>query len=172
MKRLFLIVMVALTAASCGNEKRQPELLDPAAFADTLEGKPVALYTLKNGGLTLQVTNFGARVASIWAPDRKGNYDNIVVGRASLDDYVHPAGERFLGACVGPVANRLADAKFSIGDETYLTPANENGITTLHGGYKGLDNVVWDVKAVDESSILLSYLHEDGQEGFPDRGIY
>ena len=123
MKRLFLIVMVALTAASCGNEKRQPELLDPAAFADTLEGKPVALYTLKNGGLTLQVTNFGARVASIWAPDRKGNYDNIVVGRARLEDYVHPAGERFLGACVGPVANRLADAKFPTFDPEEVTKA-------------------------------------------------
>ncbi|MBR6002906.1 MAG: galactose mutarotase [Bacteroidales bacterium] len=167
MKRIVIILAALAAAFSCTNEKRQPALLDPAAFADTLEGKPVALYTLKNADLVLQVTNYGARVASIWTPDRKGNYDNVVVGRASLEGYVHPAGERFLGACVGPVANRIGNAEFAIGDMVFKTPANEAGITTLHGGYKGLDNVVWDVKSVDESSIVLTYLHEDGQEGFP-----
>ena len=167
MKRICIIIAAAVAAFACTGEKRQPALLDPSAFADTLEGKPVALYTLKNAALTLQVTNYGARVASIWAPDRKGNYDNVVVGRASLEAYVHPAGERFLGACVGPVANRIGNAEFCLDGEVYRTPANEGGITTLHGGYKGLDNVVWDVLSVDESSIVLAYLHEDGQEGFP-----
>lgn len=167
MKRILIILAALVAALSCSHEKRQPALLDPAAFADTLEGKPVALYTLKNGDLVLQVTNYGARIPSIWTPDRNGDYDNVVVGRASLEAYVHPAGERFLGACVGPVANRIGNAEFAIGDMVFRTPANEAGITTLHGGYKGLDNVIWDVKSVDESSIVLTYLHEDGQEGFP-----
>ena len=35
------------------------------------------------------------------------------------------------------------------------------------GGLKGLDLVVWDVEEVTDSTLVLSYLHEDGAEGMP-----
>ena len=166
MKRIAVFLALAVLAVSCG-EKKQPALIDPDAFADTLQGRPVALYTLRGGDVVLQATNYGARVVSIFTPDRKGNYEDIVVGRPSLDAYVHCTGERFLGACVGPVANRIAKARFTVGDTEYILPANDHDKNTLHGGFTGVDNLVWDVAEVTGNSLTLTLLHEDGQEGFP-----
>lgn len=167
MRKLHLLLLAGLAAAACTVRTSGPVLLDPADFKGEVDGKEVALYTLKGGDITLQVTNYGARVASIWTPDRSGNYADVVVGRKSLDGYMNPQGERFLGACVGPVANRIGGAAFTIGDETFNFPKNDNERNTLHGGFKGLDHVVWDVKEATDSSLTLTYLHADGQEGFP-----
>lgn len=164
--RFFAGAAAALLLASCCRDNA-PALIPAANFDGEVDGKPVALYTLKGGDVTLQVTNFGARVVSIFTPDRNGKYEDIVVGYNNLKDYVTPPGERFLGACVGPVANRIANASFTVDGVEYNVPANDNGVNTLHGGYKGLDNVVWDVNSVNDSSIVLHYLHADGQEGFP-----
>ncbi len=166
MRKISLLLLAGL-AAACTVRTSEPVLLDPAAFKGEVDGTPVALYTLKGGDITLQVTNYGARVASIWTPDRDGNYADIVVGRKSLDGYVNPQGERFLGACVGPVANRIGGASFTLDGETYHFPQNDNGVNTLHGGFKGLDHVAWDVKEATDSTLTLTYLHADGQEGFP-----
>lgn len=166
MKRYIFIAGVSLILAACSG-KPELKLVDAAAFDGQVDGKPVALYTLKNGDITLQATNFGARVVSIYTPDKAGNMTDIVLGHNTLDEYVHPAGERFFGACVGPVANRIGGAQFNIGDTVYETPKNDNGVNTLHGGFKGLDNLVWDVTAHTDSTLSLHLLHPDGLEGYP-----
>lgn len=164
--KAFALALASMFVASCGNTSA-PKLINPDNFSDTVDGKPVALYTLKGGNVVMQVTNFGGRVVSIFTPDKNGKYEDIVVGRNNLKDYVTPPGERFLGACVGPVANRIGNASFSVDGQTYTVPANDNKVNTLHGGVKGLDNVVWDVVNLTDSTITLHYLHADGQEGFP-----
>ena len=132
-----------------------------------MDGCQVALYTLSAGDITMQVTNFGARVVSLYTPDRSGKMADIVLGRGSLEEYVHPKGERFLGACVGPVANRIGTASFALDGVVYETPKNDNSVNTLHGGFLGVDNLVWDVVSVDDRSITLHLLHPDGLEGYP-----
>ena len=164
MKRILLLAL-SLAVLSCGPKKA--ELLPAENFSGSVDGKPVSLYTLKGGKLIAQYTNFGGRGVTLFAPDRHGNMRNIVVGHATLDEYVRPVGERFLGACVGPVANRIGGAHFCIGEELFSTPANDNEVNTLHGGFIGLDNVVWDVEAVTDSSLTLHFLHPDGMEGYP-----
>ena len=57
-------------------------------FNTEVDGKKVSLYTLKNGFLTMQVTNYGGRVVSLWMPDIKGNYDDIVLGYENIDRYI------------------------------------------------------------------------------------
>ena len=114
----------------------------------------------------MQVTNYGARVVTLFTPDRDGRYEDIVLGYESLDRYVNNSGERFLGAVVGPYANRIAGGRFTLDGQEYILPQNDNG-QTLHGGFNGLDRVVWDVVSVSDDSIVLHYLHADGQEGFP-----
>ena len=164
MKNILLTVLVAIVAG-CGG---RPQLLVPSASFDSeVDGKPVKLYTLKNGDVTVQVTNFGARVVSTFTKDRNGKWENIVVGHRNLQDYVTPPGERFLGATVGPVANRIGNAQFCVDGVQYNTPVNDNGKNTLHGGFKGIDNLVWDVTEVSDTAIGLHLLHPDGQEGFP-----
>ncbi len=170
MRKFFIAAIAAVAVISSCNrhhEAVQPVLLDPVAFVDTLDGTPMALYTLKAGDIVLQATNFGARVASIWTPDRNGDYADIVCGRASLKDYMTPPGERFLGACVGPVANRIGNASFTIDGKVFNFPRNDNGKNTLHGGVWGLDMVPWDVVSSDDSTLVLHYRHANLQEGFP-----
>lgn len=165
MKKVLIFAAAALSLASCCG-KGQVELIPAENFATEVDGKSVSLYTLHGGDITMQVTNFGARVVSLWTPDRNGSYEDVVLGYDNIEDYIHNPGERFLGAVVGTYANRIAGGTFTIGDEVYNFPLNNNG-QTLHGGLKGVDMLVWDVREVTDSSIALHLLHPDGLDGFP-----
>ena len=165
MKKSLILLGMSLLAA-CGVQKTELPLLPEEAFQTTVDGKPVALYTLHAGDITMQVTNYGARVVSLWTPDRAGDYEDIVLGYETIDRYINNDGERFLGAVVGPYANRIAKGSFTLDGTEYTLPTNDNG-QTLHGGMTGLDRVVWDVCEATEQKLVLSYLHRDGEEGFP-----
>jgi len=145
-------------------------LVKPSAFhyKDPTAGvkKHLKLFTLRNGNLTMQVTDFGARVISLFTPDRNGTLDDIIVGYGDAERFVHNSGERFLGATVGRVANRIGCGKFTLDGKTYTLPKNNNG-QTLHGGLLGVDMVVWKVKDRTDSSIVFTYTVPDGQDGFP-----
>ena len=165
MKRILILAAAVLGICSCC-PKHKVELIPAENFQKEVDGKEVSLYTLRGGDLTLQVTNYGARVVSLWTPDKNGSYEDVVLGYNNLDEYINNPGERFLGAVVGPYANRIAGGEFTVGDQTYHFPLNNNG-QTLHGGLKGLDMLVWDVCEVTDSSIVLSIVHPDGLDGFP-----
>lgn len=168
MKKLIMMVASAAMFFSCASKQAEQDviLFDAEDFQTVVDGKETSLYTLKAGDLVMQVTNFGGRVVSLWVPDKDGKYEDVVLGYNNIDSYINNKGERFLGAVVGPYANRIADGTYTIGEETYNFPKNNNG-QTLHGGLKGLDMVVWDVESVNDSTLVLSYLHADGQEGMP-----
>ncbi|WP_288940272.1 aldose epimerase family protein [uncultured Alistipes sp.] len=163
-KSLILLGMSLLTA--CGVQKTELPLLPAEAFQTTVDGKPVALYTLHAGDITMQVTNYGARVVSLWTPDREDRYEDIVLGYENIGRYIDNTGERFLGAVVGPYANRIAKGRFTLDGTEYTLPLNNNG-QTLHGGLQGVDRVVWDVVSATDDKLVLHYLHPDGQDGFP-----
>ena len=164
-KFYFALLAVSAFLTSCAGDQGV-QLLPEENFATEVDGKPVGLYTLSNGDLTMQVTNYGARDVSLWTPDRKGRMEDVVLGYDNIDRYVNNTGERFLGACVGPYANRLAGGEIEIDGATYSLPKNNNG-QTLHGGLMGVDRVVWDVIAADSTSIFLRYVHPDRQDGYP-----
>ena len=163
-KLIFVATLLALTACNCNSN--QPQLLDKEAFTTTVDGKDVSLYTLKAGDLTMQVTNYGARVVSLWVPGRDGSLADVEIGYENIDRYVNNTGERYLGAVVGPFANRIAKGRFVLEGKEYHTPSNNNG-QTLHGGILGVDRIVWDVKEVTENKIVFYCLLPDGQDGFP-----
>lgn len=163
MKKL-LTLLVAAIAMSCSSG---PRLVSRSAFQGEVEGVPIDLYTLRNDHLTVQITNFGARVVSLYTPNRNGKYTDIVVGHNNLEAYLKPAGERFLGATVGPVANRIGQASFKIEGETWHTDANDHGVNTLHGGFKGIDMHPWTVEDQTDTSLTLSLFLFHGQDGFP-----
>jgi len=166
MKKSF-IALSALALAACGAEKGSDiQLLPQTAFQTTVDGKPVSLYTLRSGDIVMQVTNYGARVVSLWTPDREGRYEDIVLGYESIGRYLDNSGERFLGAVVGPYANRIAKGHFTLDGVEYTLPTNNNG-QTLHGGDNGLDRVVWDVVEATGDRLVMRCMHADGQEGFP-----
>ena len=167
-----MVLAVAALMVGCGggNNKAEQEqglnLIKAENFDGEVDGKKVSLYTISNGTITMQVTNFGGRVVSLWTPDRDGNMADIVLGYENLDRYVNNSGERFLGAPVGRVANRIGAGKFTLDGKEYNTPLNNNG-QTLHGGLKGIDMVVWDVEHIADNAITLHLVSEDGSDGFP-----
>lgn len=131
------------------------------------DGKKVQLFTLTNkNGVTVGITNYGGIVTSWVTPDKHGNKSSVVVGMESLDEYLKKPP--YFGALIGRYGNRIGDAKFKLDGKTYTLAAN-NGKNNLHGGNKGFDKVVWDaIPAADSSSSLtLTYLSKDGEEGFP-----
>ena len=166
MKKIVGIIALCLAFASCSSPKDEIVLFPESDFNTSVDGKNVSIYTLSEGDLVMQVTNFGARVVSLWVPGRNGKYEDVVLGYNNIDSYVNNKGERFLGAVVGPYANRIAGGTYTIGEQTYNFPQNNNG-QTLHGGLLGLDMVVWNVDSVTDNSIVFSYLCPDGQDGMP-----
>lgn len=156
----------ALALVACGGAEGV-KLVDAKNFEETIDGKQVALYTLTSStGMKMQVTNFGGHVVSLWTPDKNGKFADVVLGHSTLKEYSDYVGERFVGCVVGRVANRIAKGEFTIDSITYHVPVNNNG-QSLHGGLKGLDQVVWDVDTVCDDMIQLSYLSPDGAEGYP-----
>jgi aldose 1-epimerase len=164
--RKLIYTFIIMSFAACTAKDSLP-LIDRAAFETTVDGKKTALYTLESGnGVTMQVTSFGARVISIWTPDKNGKYEDIAIGYENIDRYVNNTGERFLGCALGRYSNRIAKGQFEIDGTGYQLPLNNNG-QTLHGGLKGLDMIVWDVDAASGNEIRFSCTSKDGDDGFP-----
>ncbi len=171
MKKILCTLAAAALMVGCGGNAPKSissdlQLMKAEDFTAVVDGKQVGLYTLTNGTITMQVTNFGGRVVSLWTPDRDGNMADIVLGYDKLDRYVNNTGERFLGAPVGRVANRINKGEFTLDGVKYNVPQNSNG-HALHGGNKGIDMVVWDVEYVADNAITLHLLSKDGEDGFP-----
>lgn len=164
MNRFLTSFLLLLALSSC--TKGKIALLDPSQFDTLVDGKKIALYTLSNDKLTMQVTNYGARVVALWTPDRKGHYADVVLGYPNIERYLNNQGERYLGAAVGRYANRIANGRFTLDGTEYTLPTNNNG-QCLHGGDKGFDRVVWDVTFVTDSQIMLRNVSPDGDDGFP-----
>lgn len=140
-------------------------LLDPARFARDIDGKPVRLFTLRNQqSMTVGVTNYGAKIEQVLVPGRDGRFDDVVLGYDSIDGVV--GGASSVGAFIGRYAGRIAQARFTLNGKNHLLTAN-NGPHCLHGGLKGSRFRVFDAVQRDGSSVEMSYVFADGEEGFP-----
>jgi aldose 1-epimerase len=145
------------------------KIINEDAFKGTYKGKPTALYTLKNkNGMVAQITNFGAKIVSIYVPDGNGSFADIVLGYASIEGYIK--GNPYFGAICGRYANRIANGKFEIDGITFQLPVN-NGPNSLHGGPEGFNNQVFDAKGVisipNGEQVEMVYISKDGEMGYP-----
>lgn len=130
-------------------------------------GKDCYLFTLENGNMTAEITNYAGSLVKLIVPDKDGNKGDILLGYDTLDGYI--AGTSSQGALVGRYANRIGGAKFTLNGKEYTLAKNDNG-NTLHGGNVGFNKKVWDVKDYGENDnpyVVFSYTSVDGEEGFP-----
>ena len=135
-------------------------------FKKIINDKKTNLYVLtNNNGCEMTITNYGAKIVSLMVPDNNGVLVDVVTGHGSINDYLN-SEEPYFGAVCGRVANRIANGKFTLDGNEYTLPVN-NGPNSLHGGLKGFNAVVWDVKEALKNSIKLQYLSKDGEEGYP-----
>lgn len=136
-------------------------------FGTLGSGERVWLYKLTAGELCLTVANLGAAWVSLFAPDRAGRVEDVILGYSTLDGYTHNTA--FLGATIGRVANRIGNARFSVGGRQHVLFANDGG-NTLHGGRRGFDKRVWSGDAYsDRDGVYVTFelCSLDGDEGFP-----
>ena len=127
------------------------------------DGKSIMLYTLASDGLVAKITNYGGIVVSLEAPDRRGDFADLVLGFDKLEPYrTNPA---YFGAIVGRYANLIANAQFTLGGNRYQLARND-GRNSLHGGPTGFHKRVWSVREIAHG-IELAYRSVDGEEGFP-----
>lgn len=149
---------------SCVKNESVPSAAGPASYGKTAEGEEVTLYTLTNAkGMRATVTNYGARVVSLMAPDRTGAMADVVLGFDSLDGYLKD--NPYFGAIVGRYGNRIAKGRFTLDGTEYKLAVN-NGANSLHGGLRGFDKHVWTGKQ-DGQKLELTYVSRDGEEGYP-----
>ncbi|MDQ2896661.1 MAG: galactose mutarotase [Actinomycetota bacterium] len=141
-------------------------------------GTPTRLFTLANGRMRVNITNFGGVIQSIDVPDRRGHLSDVSLGFRDLPGYeandVFPqpsggSGSTYFGATVGRYANRIAKGTFTLNGMTYHVPIN-NGQNALHGGPIGWNQRVWTpvvTRRPGTVSLTLTYVSPDGEQGFP-----
>ena len=163
-KKLILVTLL-LSFINCEQTKKQKFVLEINNFQTDIEGKITDLYQLKNEKIEVYITNYGARIVSLLSPDRKGIMGDVVLGFKSIADY-QKAKTPYHGCLIGRYGNRIAKGKFKLNGATYELPVNNNE-NHLHGGPDGFHNQVWDVIAVNQNSIVMTYVSKDGEMGYP-----
>ena len=135
-------------------------------FGVTVQGQPVERYTLTDGNCSASVLTLGGILQSWTVPDRNGAPTDIVLGFDSVGAY--EAQDCYIGALLGRCANRIADGRITVGQQTYTLACNDNGINHLHGGMVGFDRRIWKATVLPDG-LQLQYESPDGEEGYPGR---
>jgi aldose 1-epimerase len=169
---LFIVQFIAACVLQNADEKQKntqmnlPTLPPTSGFDTIINGQQVGLYYIQNNkGLKAAITNYGARVVGMLVHDKSNAIRDVVIGFDKLKHFIQ-SEEPFFGAVVGRYGNRIAKGRFTLDGQNYQLDIN-NGINSLHGGRTGFHNRVWKVIDADSSSITLSYLSVDGEEGYP-----
>ncbi|WP_066268050.1 aldose epimerase family protein [Hydrogenophaga palleronii] len=142
-----------------------PHLLDPARFEGEVEGRPTALYMLRNArGMVVAVTNLGAKVLQIVVPDRDGTFDDVALGYDRLANVI--TGSPSMGAFVGRYAGRIGGARFTLnGHEHRLTP--NAGAHCTHGGPRGARHRAFEATQTNAHTLQLRHRFLSAEDQFP-----
>ena len=117
-------------------------------------------FTISSGRLRLKTTSLGASAAALfYAP-----YDFSLIKELHPDAL--PDHHQHFGAIAGPVANRIAKARFTLNGKEFTLEKNE-GTTCLHSGNRGLGRQLWQMVLHEKDRIIFSLDQPDGALGFP-----
>lgn len=134
----------------------------------TIADKDIFEYTITNANdLSVSIISYGAIITKISMPDRNNNIEEITVNMQTLDEIVH--SRPFHGGIIGPVAGRVSKGHYTDNGRLVKLDQNENN-NTLHGGFKGLDTIVWDTaveEQADKITLKMTTQLSDGTGGFP-----
>ena len=105
-------------------------------YGNLSTGERIDIVTLESENCTLSVINYGASIVSF-----KPFGIDIIGGFNTMEEYEKDTSNQ--GAAVGRVANRIANASFTMDGKAYQLPKND-GENCLHGG-DGFDFRLWQV---------------------------
>lgn len=127
-------------------------------------GEKSWLYTIENGKMQAQLTDFGATLVRLYVPDANGHLDDVVLGFHDCNEY--RTSPTYFGAIVGRNANRVRDSRFFLNGKTVYLEANENS-NCNHSGPDCYAFRLWQVERLTENSITFYLFSPDGDQGFP-----
>lgn len=119
------------------------------------------MITLHAAHLKAHILPRGATLAGVWLGDRPRS---LTLGYARPMDY--EADPFYMGALVGPIANRLGGACLEIAGMPWHLPPNE-GRSLLHSGTRGLHARIWQVSAQEPHAVTLTLDLAHGEDGLP-----
>ncbi|KQS41808.1 hypothetical protein ASG14_05005 [Pedobacter sp. Leaf194] len=129
-----------------------------------LEGKPLHLIRLTNsGGSYVELSDFGARIVSIVVPDKMGKLGNVVLGFPDVKGYI--SDQCYLGATIGPFANRISQACFSVDSKMYVLERND-GPNLNHSGSRGMHSAIFGF-ILEPGSVHFTLKLTSLIDGFP-----
>ena len=131
-------------------------------FGTTAQGEPVEKITLSAGDLTVAILTWGAVVQGVHLA---GIDRSLTLGSDTLADY--EGDMRYHGSLIGPIANRISNARIKIDGMMYELERNQDGKIHLHSGAEATHLRVWTVKDKSRASVTLSCNLPDGMCGLP-----
>jgi len=117
-------------------------------------------------GDEVHITNYGARIIK-WQTQANKKQRNIILSYEKTSDYLND--EFYLGAIVGPYANRIKDSRIDNlnKDNITINLASNEGKHQLHGGPFALSHQFWDVLSQSNNTLILFCVLKDGFNGYP-----
>lgn len=138
------------------------------SFGTTKDGQTATLYTLINKkGMSVSLTDFGANIVNVIVADKKGKFDDVVLGYDNVTGYEGNAPG--YGSFIGRHANRIGGASFELNGVKYDLEKND-GDNNLHSGLKSYNKFLYEVETFEEEdadSIEFSRLSPHMEQGFP-----
>ena len=128
-----------------------------------VNGEPVWLFDMESGGLRASVSNYGGVIQSLWVTGADGARVDAVLGYDTLEEYRR--AEAFLGAMIGPVADRIAGGHCTLDGRTVRLPLNA-GPDATHCADRGFHQIVWNWSPMADGLRLFGDLDE-ASTGFP-----
>lgn len=146
-------------------------MISTSVFGKLQDGREVTAYTITNRFMSsVKILDLGGIITELNIPDRNEKTGDIVCGFDTVEGYLTGGG--YQGALIGRYGNRIAHGRFTLNGTEYVLAKNENNLHHLHGGTEGFNSKIWKAEPVerdDESQLILEYVSEDGEEGYPGR---
>ena len=145
------------------------------------DGSQAYTYTLTDGVITAEITDYGATILRLLVPDREGKLADVALGFDTIAEY--KKSTTFFGTVVGRGANRTKNGQFTLNGKQYQLGRND-GPNNLHCGPDFYKDRLWTVEEASENVLRLRLESPDGDQGFPgnatirvtytvkDRGLY
>ena len=134
-------------------------VIEEKEFGTYSDGTKVKLYTITNrNGMSISVTDLGAALVKALVPDKNGVAADVVLGFDKGSDYM--SNSSFFGVVIGPNANRVGGAAFTLDGVTYQLDEND-GANNLHSHKeKGWHKRLWQAEMDDNS---VTFFLEDSR---------
>lgn len=131
-------------------------------FGATPDDRPVHKLSIGSDALSVSVLTLGAAIQDVRLAD-VGH--SLTLGFPELGPYLDPFYHA--GTIMGPVANRIGQARAAIEGIDHRFDANFLGAHVLHSGTAATHLKIWKIEAHRSDTLELSICLPDGEGGFP-----